>query len=455
MRRAYYEVRSSIQYYRNAKTRRQRLGSEREVRFSQAPLAWAVSFPSFETFEVLKAYVRDAGLDFAEGAHTVYLPPQPGLEAILGDAVLFYPPDAGFKILKNFGTAESTPYLEKEFAKNYAVLNKMTGSVHDVFRRSMTFNLLGFGPPVYDLVTLTSETQRFSCLVVQHVTGRVPASSEREAYIARLRKAAEEKLITFAVPEGLNHVDFTDVEKDNLIYDTKEEMVQMIDAQSIIPVDSKTLVDHLLHEGKSELEFGRHWQWRKGEYVYQSLPGLHGTSKRDTEFRWVHMMELLAESGHSLKGRMVLDICCNAGMMLAMALSEGAKWGLGWDLPEVVEHSSKLHKVLGFSRTTLTGAPLSATYNLTQDIPARFVPHLDGACVFFLAAVRHVGWVDSIKDIPWKMLFFEGHESVTPEENKDTLYAMAEQWNAKVVAFSSISDGDSHPRALALLIRED
>ena len=40
---------------------------------------------------------------------------------------------------------------------------------------------------------------------------------------------------------------------------------------------------------------------------------------------------MLARADDSLRMKVVLDVGCNAGMMLAAALSDGALWGLGWD----------------------------------------------------------------------------------------------------------------------------
>ena len=65
---------------------------------------------------------------------------------------------------------------------------------------------------------------------------------------------------------------------------------------------------------------------------------------------------MLAESGLAVSERLVLDVGCNAGMMLAAALADGASWGVGWDLPEVSQRAEALLLALGYSRFDLIGA---------------------------------------------------------------------------------------------------
>ena len=74
----------------------------------QAPSFYATNIPQSSCAEDLMRYLSDSGIQYRQGRHTFYVPPQPGLRRTLGDFVDSYPADAGFKVLKNIGSGENT-----------------------------------------------------------------------------------------------------------------------------------------------------------------------------------------------------------------------------------------------------------------------------------------------------------------------------------------------------------
>src|SRR6185369_131227 len=79
---------------------------------------------------------------------------------------------------------------------------------------------------------------------------------------------------------------------------------------------------------RSDLHYGSEVAIRGGRYLYQTIPGVGAHGRRQTTRRWDAITSMLARADDSLRMKVVLDVGCNAGMMLAAALSDGAFWGL-------------------------------------------------------------------------------------------------------------------------------
>src|SRR2546421_5274139 len=70
-----------------------RLHKDRSRR-QQAPLVWESTLQLANEENDLVAALQRAGIQYKEGAHAVYVPPQEGLPAKLGPFVTTYPEDA-------------------------------------------------------------------------------------------------------------------------------------------------------------------------------------------------------------------------------------------------------------------------------------------------------------------------------------------------------------------------
>jgi SAM-dependent methyltransferase len=219
--------------------------------------------------------------------------------------------------------------------------------------------------------------------------------------------------------------------------------------------DERRMIDEVLsREARSELHFGREYRLRGNRYLYQSVPGVGAAGRRNSRVRWDRMRDLLAGAAVKLENRLVLDVGCNAGMMLAAALSDGAVWGVGWDLPAVAGRAGEVLSALGFTRLDTVGADLVPAYPLTRDVPEHLAPLLDGCVVLYLAVSHHIGFLDELADIPWSAIVFEGGEEQSVATLEADLAPLRERCSFRLVGGVDYRDGEGQMRPLALLLRD-
>jgi hypothetical protein len=219
--------------------------------------------------------------------------------------------------------------------------------------------------------------------------------------------------------------------------------------------DPRAEADRLLNpDTRKRLHFGREYKLRGGRYLYQSIPLLGQSGRRDTARRWQRIESALGRAGVSVKDRLVLDVGCNAGMMLASALAGGAAFGLGWDMPEVAQLGDRVLHALGFTRFELFGADLGEAYRLGDDVPAHVAPLLSGSVVLYLAIRHHVGFVGDLADLPWKAMVYEGGEEETAAGLEETLAPLRARTEFRLVEAVDYRDGEGRPRPLAILVRD-
>jgi hypothetical protein len=137
--------------------------------------------------------------------------------------------------------------------------------------------------------------------------------------------------------------------------------------------------------------------------------------------------------------------------MLSQALVNDALWGLGWDVPEIVDIGRRIQRNLGFSRITFFPARLTESYSLLADIDQRLGNKLPGSIVFYQAAGNHVGFINELEEIPWKGLVFETHQDERCYSS--ILGIMKDRCGAIMVQQRNLLDGDNLPRQLLLFVR--
>lgn len=206
-------------------------------------------------------------------------------------------------------------------------------------------------------------------------------------------------------------------------------------------------------EAQSALHFGREYRLQRSRALYQSVPDAAAAGRRDTRRRWARITGLLGDAGVGVGGRLVLDVGCNAGMMIATALADGALWGLGWDRPEVVEVGRRVLASQGFTRFDLVGADLTAGRPIGADVPAHLAGALDGSILLYLAIRHHVGFVCDVAELPWRAMVYEGGEEETAAGLEQTLAPVLAGGGISVAAAIDYRDGEGDPRPLAVLIR--
>jgi hypothetical protein len=227
-------------------------------------------------------------------------------------------------------------------------------------------------------------------------------------------------------------------------------------------LDHVTVADRLAtmerivdEQTRGDLHYGCEVAVRGGRFLYQTIPGIGAHGRRETSRRWGLISSMLKEAGESLDRRIVLDVGCNAGMMLAEALSDGALWGLGWDRPEVVRHARRLLFALGYTRFDLIGEELGHRSSLLNSVPQALRPALDECVVLFLAIRHHLGFIPDLARIPWRLMVYEGGESERTATLNRSLEDLHRICAFDVVAATDVRDGGSGVRPLALLVRRN
>jgi hypothetical protein len=179
------------------------------------------------------------------------------------------------------------------------------------------------------------------------------------------------------------------------------------------------------------------------------LPG-----KRNVEKRVEALLDLMHTAGVSVENRLVLDIGCNIGMMMAQYLKLGALWCHGWDQESIVPHTEKLLYALGCTRFSTTGGEITQSIDLRNNLASHLKPHLKGCVLSYLAIRGHVNWLDALKDIPWAFMIYEGHEGETNEQSLRYLEEFNKNVPFRIAAHGEYADGDSERRTVAVLIKD-
>lgn len=403
----------------------------------------------------LNQFLVDSGLNFSEGSHTYYLPPQKNLRRLLGEMVDVYPSNSGFKILKDPGNP-----LEAEYMGNHEdgrsadkVRRLLTGRPHQQMIVANYIHYQGLGPKIYDVCCIERGEQRHTIFVVDHVFGRSPSMTECREFIRILKTVLKKSLLSMSIRNWENGGDFKCPScNGNLFISKGVEGVfyQYVDFQNFALESPQAWSRTIIKNNDKKFHFGNKREWRKGSYLYQSVPGFGASAKRNTDKRWNKILDVLNENSISLSKRMVLDVGCNSGMMIAASLKKGALWGVGWDTQETSKVARLLLDSMGASRSTLVGANLSSSYDLEKDIPKNLLKFLNGAIIFYLAIQHHIGLIKSLPSIPWHVFVYEGAQKETIEQSKKLLSNLLVE-GVSVMSSSYITDGDSSKRPLLIM----
>lgn len=327
------------------------------------------------------------------GGH-IYLAPQPGLRGMLGGPSAPYPEDAALAIPIASLAGSGSVQANEHWFQRMLQANKPRGD--------------GAEPRVYDLVALGSERQ-IPGFVLRHL------------------------------PDG-----------QTLLTDGTPVLSR---ASLSSPPGEKLIEDVLDGDATRTLHFGAEHIVGDGRYLHQSVPTAGRPGRRNTARRWRKISSMLADDGLSVSHRLVLDVECNAGMMLAAALADGAAWGIGWDLPEVSAHAEALLLALGYTRFDLIAGTLNPRHELGSEIPRHLNPLLDGSIVLYLGRRPHTGLVAGLGSIPWRALVYEGGETESVATLEEALAPLRETTEFRVASAVDLRDGEGLARPLVILIR--
>ncbi len=420
----------------------------------QKYITWDTYFPSFQDFSYFKQYLDQNHIVYYEGGCTIYIPPQPDLDKYFGKMVKFYPPDAGIKILKDFSPPDRASYLKYNHEVSWQEV-KLVSNASDLLDVACTLEILGLGPRVYDLVELKAYETRMTCFVAKHITSQNVTEEDVNIFLKKIDSKTVKNILGTIVPYKKHpHSDFLPPNCNNNLVKDDQGHLLYIDFQQFGLLDPARLPSQIVNSESGKLSFGDVNFLRSNKpYIYQSIPGVRIAARRDSNHRWQKIKNLLADVDISVNNRLILDICCNTGMMLSMPLSEGALWGIGWDLPQIAETALQLQRSLGFSRIDIIKASLSADYSLLADIDNRFITYLNESIVFYLAAYNHIGLLSELAKIPWRVLIFEGHEDDHKEEYSKVITFFEKECSSRLSGETTIQDGDSQHRHLLMYLR--
>lgn len=431
--------------------------SWREVLPLQKPRRVVIPGPGFSSAAEILGHLDSKGLTYAQGGHTIYLPPSTFAESAFRALMNNYPRDAGLKIVKYRGGVADSAYIHDSHGngRGQSVLQKKL--VHDHICLSLVANLLftkGLGPRLYDLIELQCGDHLWTAYVIEHVNSRVPTVPECEAGVGKIRELEEQGLIKNNIPGGWDDEDFECPKcNGNALVDDHGKF-HYIDFQNFTLVGYRSFLRNIAMEAIEKTHFGENQMLRGGRYLYQSVPGVRLPGKRTVETRIAVLRQLMERAGVSVEDRLVLDVGCNIGMMMGQYLKLGARWCHGWDRVYVTPHTEQLLRALGCTRFSTTGDDIDQSKRLERDLPDFLQASLDGCVISYLAVRGHLGWLDALGRIPWAFLIYEGHEDETQADFESHLAQLKKQLSFKVGSTGTYQDGDSNPRILAILIRE-
>lgn len=399
---------------------------------SQASLP--APLPLAASLDAVSDALREAGVRHDRWDGGLAAQPQDALNAVLAATGAPYPPTAGLRVVAFAPEGDRT------------AIDAARGAV-------VAGNILharGIGTRIHDLITpgtAPAEPTGPACaaFVVDDAGSDETGDDERMRLVAALRAIVDAGEL---VPVGERWT------KPSSFRSGPAGRAKFVAFEALREPAPHAYVRSLLEQGaREDLHFGRELALRGGRYLYQSVPSIGAAGRRDSLGRWRVMSAALEECGVRTDGRLVLDIGCNAGMMLGAALADGAAWGLGWDRPGVVPHARELLSGMGYTRFDLTGADVSPGYALLDDVPERLTPLLRGSIVLYLAVHHHIGFARALGGFDWSVMVFEGAETDRVETLEQTLAPLRELCDFEVAWAQDFRDSETDARPVAILRR--
>lgn len=428
-----------------------------EVLPVQTPRRYVVSGITWKDSADLINYLNSTGANFAQGGHAIYLPPETLKKTEFRVVANNYPPNAGLKIVMNPGGIGDSGYLRNGYGNGRGQSRLQKNLIYDHPRLTLVANLLfshGVGPRLYDLIELECSGALWVGYVIEDVSGRTPSPSECSTGVAQLRALEEAGLILNNMPDGWEDEDFQCPScNGNALVDGAGRF-HYVDFQNFILTGYETALRKVALEATEKSHFGETTMWRGGRrYLYQSVPGVALPAKRNPEQRMKVVVELMKAAGVSIEGRLVLDVGCNIGGMMAQYLKLGARWCHGWDRDFLTPHTEKLLLALGCTRFTTTGGDIDQNKDLEADLPPFLRSSLDGCVISFLAVRGHLGWLKALGRIPWSFLIYEAHEGESRPDFDRHIKELCSLVGVRIAAATTYMDGDSDERLVAILMR--
>ncbi|HEY6247770.1 MAG TPA: hypothetical protein VIX17_27815 [Pyrinomonadaceae bacterium] len=419
----------------------------------QTPRRIPLSNQALATSMDLQSYLASVNISYREGGHAVYLSPKELSGTAFKSALSDYPADAGLKIVKNPGGVDGNGYIAGRTKGDSSI---HLGMVHGHRHLTLVANLLylkQLGPRLYDLLEFECGNHLSTAYVIQHVSGHVPTIEQCQNGVSELKRLSSEGLVQVILPNGFDDEEFECPDcSDNALIDDSGRF-RYVDFQNFCLKDYGDFLESLAIQAAEKTHFGDTSILRGGRYLYQSIPGVKLQGKRSVQSRMKTLESLLNAAKVSVQNRLVLDVGCNIGMMMAEYLRLGAKWCHGWDRESTVPYTEQILFALGCTRFSVTGGDIWKARPIEQDLPQFLQQSLDGCAISYLAIRGHIDWLDSLKTIPWSFMIYEGHEGETNADFEGYITELRRLLNFELGPSSTYIDGDSGERTVAVLFR--
>ena len=397
--------------------------------------------------------LKNKGLAYGAGGHAVYLPPETIENTAFRELSNYYPKNSGLKIVRHPGGISESVYVYKGEGESRLHLKL----IHNLRHLTLVANLLhvnGVGPRLHDLVELQCGDNLWTAFVVEHVAKPVTSNAVCEEGIKTVRELEQRNLVKVILPSGYEDPEFQCPDCSGNAFMTVDGQFRYIDFQNFALTGYGTFLKDTAVAAAEATHFGDKSILRGGRYLYQSVPGVNLPGKRNPEKRFEMLLELMKSAGVSVENRLVLDIGCNIGMMMAQYLKQGALWCHGWDQETVVPHTEKVLYALGCTRFSTTGGVITQSIDLENALECFLKPHLNGCVISYLAIRGHIDWLDALKEIPWAFMIYEGHEGETTEQSLRYLEELKKVVPFRIGAQGEYEDGDSESRTVAIVIKD-
>jgi hypothetical protein len=268
-----------------------------------------------------------------------------------------------------------------------------------------------------------------------------------------LRALHDQGIVKVILPEGFDDPEFECPTCGNNALVDSAGQFRYIDFQNFLLGDYENFLTRLATEAGEQTHFGDTALLRGGRYLYQSVPGVSLPAKRDVGNRMKTLVRLFREANVTVADRVVLDVGCNIGMMMAQYLKLGAKWCHGWDRATTTLHTERMLLALGCTRFSTTPGDITPTQPMMTDVPEHVARSLAGCAISYLAIRGHVNWLEGLRDIPWSFMIYEGHEGETYKDFEFYLTELRTIANFELGPVATYVDGDSEERTVAILLR--
>jgi len=424
-----------------------RAPSWREVLPMQPPRPTAIDSVGYRDLSELRADLDANGLSYSVGMASVYLPPATLQKGPFHSVCRYYPPNVGLKI---FHEAEQDAAV-RDTTPNHPSDRQGLSRAGE---RVLVANLLyaaDLGPRLYDVIRLKGRHASWPAYVLDHIEGTQPSAAECDEGLRRIRELEARHWLNFAVPLG---DDTREIRASNCSGNALTDAngrFRYLEFQNFELTGYEGFLEETARRSVPDVHFGEESLLRNRKYLYQSVPGVRLPAKRSIEYRAVMIGRLIEQAGLSVEGRLVLDIGCNTGMMMAEYLKQGAAWSHGWDREAIVTHTDALLLALGCTRFSTTGASLARARALERDLPTFAQSLLAGSVISYLAVRMHLGWLDALASIPWSFLIYEGHQYETREDLAKHVAELRDLVSVEIVAVDSYSEGVSNERIVAII----